>query len=220
MNKKEESYKNKKVLYFDVDDVILNSSETAIKIFNSNYNINPPKEFKDIKDWGYKSIDKRINVKDIEEMYKSEEFWNNIKINKNFEKIIENKLINKNYKIEFTTRGSSENLKKKEETLKLFLENKEIEWEFNGINNEKIHEQHGKSHINMSNGIQIDDNINYLNTNAKIKILLTNNIETDYNRFNKKEIMNNTNLYIINDLSELEDILVFFVINDIYELGV
>ena len=62
--------KNKQTIYWDVDDVILNSSEVAINIINNKYNkVNEKsnfknKKFEDIKDWGLKSIWRGIN-KDI-----------------------------------------------------------------------------------------------------------------------------------------------------------
>ena len=39
-----------------------------------------------------------------------------------------------------------------------------------------------KSDIDMTNGIQVDDRYDNLNTNATYKILLKNCIETDYNQ--------------------------------------
>lgn len=61
----------------------------------------------------------------------------------------------------------------------------------------------------MSGGIQIDDNCNNLiDTNAKIKILFKNGINTDYNTdFGKFGGIDN--LYIVNNVKELEQVLMF-----------
>lgn len=62
----------------------------------------------------------------------------------------------------------------------------------------------------MSNGIQIDDNISFLNTNAKIKILMLNYNDTVYNNIDKMQ--NEENIYRINDFEELNQILKFNLI--------
>lgn len=69
-----------------------------------------------------------------------------------------------------------------------------------------------KNTIDMTNGYQIDDYIpNLLESNAKLKILLTNNRNTYYNDVNKKEDYKNAieDLYIVNTLEEVEQILEF-----------
>ena len=91
---------------------------------------------------------------------------------------------------------------------------KNLEWEFIGIDTKIYSEDHGKKHVNMKHGIQIDDNINYLNTNADVKILVTNGIETDYNCYNHEEAINKENLYIVSSLKEAEEIVTFFIVND------
>ena len=61
----------------------------------------------------------------------------------------------------------------------------------------------------MENGIQIDDNYdNLIKTNARIKILLKNNLITDYNTDYGK-YGNIDNLYIVDTLEEVGQILKF-----------
>ena len=61
----------------------------------------------------------------------------------------------------------------------------------------------------MENGIQIDDNYdNLIKTNARIKILLKNNLTTDYNTDYGK-YGNIDNLYIVDTLEEVGQILKF-----------
>lgn len=65
----------------------------------------------------------------------------------------------------------------------------------------------------MLNGIQIDDNINNLiNSDAKIKILLKNHRNTNYNNYDQinTEI---ENLYVVDDIKQVEDILKFNINN-------
>lgn len=207
----------KRNLFIDVDDVVLNSSKAAINIFNKKFNLNPEKSFKDISEWSYKSICEDITKKDIVEAFESDEFWDSVTINEYFKNLINNKVIEKYCKICFSTRGTEKNLKKKRIMLTKFMEDnalKNLEWEFIGIDTKIYSEDHGKKHVNMKHGIQIDDNINYLNTNADVKILVTNGIETDYNCYNHEEAINKENLYIVSSLKEAEEIITFFIVND------
>lgn len=207
----------KRNLFIDVDDVVLNSSKAAINIFNKKFNLNPEKSFKDISEWSYKSICEDITKKDIIEAFESDEFWDSVTINEYFKNLINNKVIEKYCKICFSTRGTEKNLEKKRIMLTKFMEGnalKNLEWEFIGIDTKIYSEDHGKKHVNMKHGIQIDDNINYLNTNADVKILVTNGIETDYNCYNHEEAINKENLYIVSSLKEAEEIITFFIVND------
>lgn len=207
----------KRNLFIDVDDVVLNSSKAAINIFNKKFNLNPEKSFEDISGWSYKSICEDITKKDIVEAFESDEFWDSVTINEYFKNLINNKVIEKYCKICFSTRGTEKNLEKKRIMLTKFMEDnalKNLEWEFIGIDTKIYSEDHGKKHVNMKYGIQIDDNINYLNTNADVKILVTNGIETDYNCYNHEEAINKENLYIVSSLKEAEEIITFFIAND------
>ena len=63
----------------------------------------------------------------------------------------------------------------------------------------------------MFNGIQIDDNYNYLkDTDAKVKILLKNDKDTNYNSYYLIKD-NLENLYILNNLEEILNLLIFNV---------
>lgn len=207
----------KRNLFIDVDDVVLNSSKAVINIFNKKFNLSPEKSFEDISVWSCKSICEDITKKDIIEAFESDEFWDSVTINEYFKNLINNKVIEKYCKICFSTRGTEKNLKKKRIMLTKFMEDnalKNLEWEFIGIDTKIYSEDHGKKHVNMKHGIQIDDNINYLNTNADVKILVTNGIETDYNCYNHEEAINKENLYIVSSLKEAEEIITFVIVND------
>ena len=73
-----------------------------------------------------------------------------------------------------------------------------------------------KSTIDMSGGIQVDDNFkNLINTNAALKILVTNGLETAYNNGYRckgedaDNLLYNDNLYYINDIGDIKEILEF-----------
>ena len=66
-----------------------------------------------------------------------------------------------------------------------------------------------KASYDMKGGIQVDDVFyNLENTNARLKILLKNDRDTDYNDILTCE-GNTEDLYVINTLKELKDILIF-----------
>ena len=66
--------------------------------------------------------------------------------------------------------------------------------------------------VNMEGEIQIDDNLkNLVNTNAGLKILLKNNLETDYNTYSKFKPIDN--LYEVNTLQEVYEIIAFILNN-------
>ena len=81
---------SKQTIYWDVDDVILNTSEVAINIINRRYlNEGQYKTFEDRKDWGLKSIWRGINKQIAKEIFESDDFWNEVKVREEFKEVIE-----------------------------------------------------------------------------------------------------------------------------------
>ena len=107
------------------------------------------------------------------------------------------------YNHRIVTKGSSINRKKKFKKLSEDLNG--LNWEyFIGIENNR-----DKSVVDMTDGILIDDNYdNLVKTNAQIKILLKNGLTTDYNT-NYGKYGNIDNLYIVETLEEVRQILEF-----------
>lgn len=103
----------------------------------------------------------------------------------------------------FVTKGNDENLDKKYNYLcKQPFFSKHESWTYYRLG---LHET--KSKIHMMGGIQVDDLYgNLVNTDADMKILLKNGRDTPFNT-PKKDTDNFENLYMINDISELVDIL-------------
>lgn len=84
-----------------------------------------------------------------------------------------------------------------------------IDIEFIGIPLDLDNPSYKKDSLDISNGIQIDDKYSCLNTNASLKILLKNFKETDYNQI----LDVREDLYEINDLFQLKEILLFAIKN-------
>ena len=194
----------KQIIYWDVDDVILNSGETIVGLLNQKRQELglQPRELKDLKDWGYKSILRDTNKNEIEALFESDDFWNRVKIKSEFIELMESGILN-SYNHRIVTKGSSINRKKKFKKLSEDLN--ELNWEyFIGIENNR-----DKSVVDMTGGILIDDNYdNLVKTNAQIKILLKNGLTTDYNT-NYGKYGNIDNLYIVETLEEVRQILEF-----------
>lgn len=197
---------NKIMLYLDVDDTIIKSSEAVIKILNKKYNITPPKSVNDMKDWGYRSIYKNITRCEVEEIYGSDEFFNIVEFDQDFLNFYN---LNKN-KIEITicTKGTKDNIEKKEKFIKNALGEgvNYIGMQFKLDEDGNNIEDYRKSTINMKHGIQIDDRTDALrDTNANIKILINNDRLLTWNQ----NYENINNLYVVRNWHEISQIISF-----------
>lgn len=200
-------------VFLDIDDVILNSSDTVIDILNKKYNLKKSK--KDLKDWTFKSITHNCTPQMVEDIFCSEEFWNTITFRQELINLFEEneKLLN-SFNWILTTKGNEVNHKQKYNYLfnsgkvKFFAENK------NRFSYYALSLEEKKSAVNMLGGIQIDDNYNNLrSTDASVKILLKNEIATNYNDYYLTSD-NLQNLYIVNTLDEIGQILEFIRVNE------
>lgn len=159
-------------LYIDIDNVILNTAETFIEYYTKKNNID--KNFYNLKDWNFRSIDRNIDKQEFLQYIETNDFFEKVKINEDFLRFyIKN--ADKYYWI-FNTTGTLTNIRlKREYILRSLPILKNVK--FIGV-----YDFMKKSDIDMTDGIQIDDEYKNLNTNAKYKILLKNLIETDYNQ--------------------------------------
>ena len=200
---------NKRTIYLDVDDVLLDSSQAVINILNKRYNLN--KTFDDLEDWGYRSIYRLLKKEEVSEIYESEEFWTSVKPNQAILKILEDcendpDGIWQQYNWILLTKGSRKSLEKKLNYLNTipFFKRNELKWRYLGLG-------HGekKESVHMLGRIQIDDNYSFLNrTDADLKILIKNGKDTSFNR-PKVETENLENMYIVNDISQAFEIINF-----------
>jgi hypothetical protein len=201
-------------LIFDVDDVVLNSKKRIIEIINKKYNLSPQIEEENERDWDFtyskRTVKRQRGVElynsDFLELFETKEFWEGVEINKSFLDILSNEQIRNNYKITLVSVGTNNNLKMKEEYLYKHIDMTDITFLGIPVVSGKYCDKRALNDLpEIYQGIQVDDNYDCLNTNEKLKILLKNNKDTTYN-----EILDiREDLYVINDLSELEDLLLF-----------
>ena len=195
--------KGKQVIYWDVDDVILNTSEVAIDIINRRYlDEDQYKTFEDRKDWGLKSIWRGMNKQIAKEIFESDDFWNSVKVKEEFKKVFDS--IEDKYEHKLVTKGTECNHDRKQQFLINDTYMKDKQWDYICVGDDE-----DKNIVNMSNGIFIDDKLeNLVVTNARIKILLKNGIDTNYNTPRGKNAVVD-NLYVVNNLEEVKQLLEF-----------
>ena len=180
-------------VYVDFDNTIVESNQKVIGILNDKYGLNKSED--DLEDYGYTSI-APITAEEKLGIFESDEFFSNLKFKSDFLKVL-NKYDGK-VKFVITTKGTAENLKKKEQWIK---ENIPGNISFVGITNNSL----SKRQVDMTNGIQIDDCTAALDTNADIKILYKDN-----HNFNWQSNYNNTDILVVNTWLEIDDILSFY----------
>ena len=180
-------------VYVDFDNTIVESNQKVIEILNDKYGLNKSED--DLEDYGYTSI-APITEEEKLGIFESDEFFSNLKFKSDFLKVL-NKYDGK-VKFVITTKGTAENLKKKEQWIK---ENIPGNISFIGITNNSL----SKRQVDMTNGIQIDDCTAALDTNADIKILYKDN-----HNFNWQSNYNNTDILVVNTWLQIDDILSFY----------
>ena len=194
---------SKQTIYWDVDDVILNTSEVVIDIINRRYlDEDQYKTFEDRKDWGLKSIWRGMNKQIAKRIFESDDFWNSVKVKEEFKKVFDS--IGDKYEHKLVTKGTECNHDRKQQFLINDTYMKDKQWDYICVSDDE-----DKNIVNMSNGIFIDDKLeNLVVTNARIKILLKNGIDTNYNTPRGKNAVVD-NLYVANNLEEVKQLLEF-----------
>ena len=190
----------KLTIYLDCDDTILHSSEMVIRILNKRYGTN--KTISDLTDWKYRSIIPGVTQEEILDIYDSEEFWNGVELNPEFLKVFE-KLKN-SFKWVVLSRGKYRNIKLKTEYIQRHLGIPVIGLLILSSEDSDL----SKKDTDMSDGIQIDDNMNCIEgSNAQVKILIQQGRQFTWNQPNPNE----DNLYTANDWKEVGEMLEFFL---------
>lgn len=192
-------------ILFDVDDTIVDSSRAIISLLSSIHNF-PTPPLSSLRDWGYRSIIRNPTTTP-DTLFESDDFFSLLTIRPEFLSIYNNPQIRSHYNFILATKGTPTNLSKKFH----FLDS-HLNLTANSIPYIALSPSTPKSVISIPSGIQIDDNQYELTTNAPIKILIKNHLETDYN------FAPPPNTYIINNLSELEEILLFNIKHNLLEI--
>ena len=183
-------------LFIDVDGTIINTAGNFIDKYCKENNIN--KTIDDLKDWEFKSIDRKIDINEFLKYIETEEFFETIELDENFLKFyVTNQ---NNYEWIFITKGTKKNLELKERFLKESLPT------LNNVKYIGIENEQDKKNYDMKNGIQIDDNIKNLNTNARYKILIKNYLETDFNKIEAPS----DDIYEMNNWNEIAESIKWF----------
>ena len=150
-------------LFIDYDSTITNSIKAIVDLYNEDFKYYKKFEYihwTDIRTWDFLECNcaktEYINI-----YFNQQRFFDIVEFMDNAEEVL-NRLKDK-YEIIIVSMGYSPNLRAKEYWIKEHMPYTK----FIGINFKK-HED--KSHIDMSNGIFIDDNAKYFNTNAKYQI--------------------------------------------------
>ena len=190
-------------LYVDADDTILDSSKAVIEILNEKYNLSPAKTILDLEDWNYHSICDEVTPAEVTEIYNSKDFFDRVKIKKGFESFWRKD--KDKFSLKIVTKGTSENLRRKEEYFAKYLPEAEVIGV--GFSTDTLSD-FGKGHIDMTGGIQIDDRTDSLNTNAPIKILITHGMQLPWNQYLGE--YDKESVYILENWDLIEESLLFF----------
>ena len=193
---------NKQRLFLDIDDVVLNTQETIIDLLNERRGTQ--RRWQDQRDYQFKNLF-RIDIDELNSLFVDPEFFSKVRAKDLALDILTDEEIKSNYEINFITIGEEKNLEFKEKYLRDVLG---YDFKFIGILRGSMLFGE-KASYDMKGGIQVDDVFcNLENTNARLKILLKNDRDTDYNDILTSE-GNTEDLYVINTLKELKDILIF-----------
>jgi len=185
-------------LVLDIDDTAINSSEQMVKMINKQYGTN--KTIKDLKDYAYKSICRNISEEMKYNMFDSIEFFKNVKFKEGFLECCE--AFKDEVTFEFLTKGRKLNLTAKYDWMNRYFP---YDFGYYGISCDNT-----KGHNDLSNAVFIEDvTQNLLESNAKVKILIRNNRETEYNR-----IEPNSGIYAVDNWEQIHTMLDFIIHKD------
>lgn len=180
-------------IYIDFDDTITMSIENIVRIVNKRYkkNIN----HKDISKWDFSDVCPDISLKEIVNIFGEEEFFNTLHLKPNVLPVL--RKYSKYNNIIIVSKVSLEAMKRKSNWVRIHLIDIGIPIQFRGVSLRR-----SKGDIDMSDGIMIDDNTNFLReTNAKYKIFYKNNRKFD-------ELQNLDDVdYVVSNWTELDTVL-------------
>ena len=150
-------------LFIDYDSTITNSIKAIVDLYNEDFKYYKKFEYihwTDIRTWDFLECN-CAKPEYINTYFNQQRFFDRVEFMDNAEEVL--KRLKDKYEIIIVSMGYSPNLRAKEYWIKEHMPYAK----FIGINFKKHND---KSHINMSDGIFIDDNAKYLNTNAKYQI--------------------------------------------------
>ena len=189
---------NRTNLYIDFDDVIATTSKNFVEYTSSLFDVEA--NYDKLADWNFRNLFPFLTREKMYEIFESEEFINSLTPNKGVKKYLQE--LSRFCNLNIVTFGTKENLKYK---YSYVTDNFVVESPicFVGIEEEK---HKTKSVVDMADGVFIDDRVdNLLSTNAKIKILLKN-----YRDFEWNQLPSNTDIVVCNSWEEIYDCVTFY----------
>lgn len=187
----------RQTIYIDIDDTLLQSSEEIIRQLNIKNGTN--KTIEDLKDYGYRSIDKYITNQDILDMFGSQEFFDNVRFTNHALQAIS--ILQKKYDIVFVSYGDNRNLNLKEK----FITNLCLTLGWANVFFEGCFLNESKNKIKEMAYFAIDNHSGHLREyNAHKKILFKNNQNVTWN-----QCPVNDEWYIANTFLEILDIITY-----------
>lgn len=184
-------------LYLDFDNTIVNTGETIVDILNKRYGMTQKWEY--IKRYDFKDLFPALTKEEFHKLFESGRLYHNVSFLTGAREVIYS--IRRSFEIEIVSMGTNENKLLKDRWLALNFPAKYIltVLDYNSS-------YFDKSGVDMSDGIFIDDSSECLrSSNAKVKILLSNGLETEWNR------EENDDFYIVQNWNEIGDMLKFYI---------
>lgn len=158
---------SKKDLFLDFDNTIANSLKRIVEMYNEDYISYPDfkkADWRKVRIWNFGDQCHLLTNNVIERYFGEKRFFDGLELYENAKEAIER--LSELYTIKIVSMGNSDNLKYKGQYI---LNNLNGISEYIPIN---FKDADNKEHIDMSDGIFIDDNTKYLNSsNAKVKIV-------------------------------------------------
>lgn len=182
-----------KTIYLDFDNTMVESNKRIIEILNSKYHTS--KTENDLKDYQFDSI-YPISEQEKLEMFESDEFYNGLEFKPQVLEVL-NKYKD-SYNFIIVSKGTPNNLLKKQNWIIAHLP---YSLKFIGLSGQTFK----KDEIDMSDGIQIDDNFSCLKTNAALKILYKS-----FNQFPWQQPDSDDEYIAVNTWEEIDSILDFY----------
>ena len=158
-------------IFIDFDDTITMSVENVVRIVNKRFGKNVKAE--DIKEWDFSDVYPDIPLKDIVDIFGEDEFFQTLRLKQDVLPTL--RRYGQYNTITIVSKVDMVAMKRKNDWIKEHLVDIGINLNFRGIPLGK-----SKGIVDMSGGIMIDDNAEFLKeTNAKYKILYKCNRKFD-----------------------------------------
>lgn len=194
-------------MFLDFDGTSANSVKRLVRIFNKKFRTNH--DWRYTKEYNLTDLFPSLTHKNIIEVFDNDDFFDDLELFDGFLEVIHK--FEKHFNYYIATIGTPNNLINK----KIYCcDNFDFKYEYKPIQKDGT----GKNEIDMSNGILIDDHIDNLrNSNAKIKILFKNGMDTNWNKIdlNKEE---DRQFMVADSWFDVESILDFVLSNKLLEV--